>query len=173
VVRHSSSRVVFEDYPVAGFNYRMTDLQAAVGREQLKRLPQIVGRRRALAQQYGRLLEAVDGAHAPQEPHFARSNWQSYCVRLDTDVDQRSVMQHMLDNAVATRRGIMCIHLEAAHADLAVRHSLARSEQARDHSIILPLFPQMNEDVQEQVVSALGAAIEQSRGSARARLRAG
>ena len=46
-VRHGASQVIFESYPIVGYNYRMTDIQAAVGREQLKRLPGIVAERRA------------------------------------------------------------------------------------------------------------------------------
>jgi dTDP-4-amino-4,6-dideoxygalactose transaminase len=162
-LRHGSQSVIFESYPVQGFNYRMTDLQAAVGREQLKRLPEIVARRRALAEDYRRWLAGVDGVTPPVEPAWARSNWQSYCVRLDADLDQRRVMQFMLDRGIATRRGIMCIHMEPAHADLPLRHPLPRSEAARDHSILLPLFPQMTEPMQAHVVDSLSDAIAAQR----------
>src|SRR5678815_5239703 len=60
-VRHASTDVVFEEYPVTGFNYRMTDIQAAIGREQLSRLPEIVSRRRALASRYGERLRGIPG----------------------------------------------------------------------------------------------------------------
>jgi dTDP-4-amino-4,6-dideoxygalactose transaminase len=162
-LRHGSQAVIFESYPVQGFNYRMTDLQAAVGREQLKRLPEIVARRRALAEDYRRWLAEVDGVTPPVEPAWARSNWQSYCVRLDADLDQRAVMQFMLDRGIATRRGIMCIHMEPAHADLPLRHPLPRSEAARDHCVLLPLFPQMTEAMQARVVEALSDAIAAQR----------
>jgi perosamine synthetase len=162
-LRHGSQTVIFESYPVAGFNYRMTDLQAAVGREQLKRLPEIITRRRALAADYRRWLADVDAVTPPAEPAWARSNWQSYCVRLDADLDQHRVMQFMLDRGIATRRGIMCIHMEPAHADLPLRHPLPRSEAARDHSVLLPLFPQMTEAMQTRVVEALAGAIAAQR----------
>src|SRR5262249_22730654 len=79
-VRHAAKEVVFESYPVLGYNYRMTDIQAAIGREQLKRLPELVARRRALADGYRELLAEVHGIELPVEPAWARSNWQSYCV---------------------------------------------------------------------------------------------
>ena len=60
-VRHGSQQVIFEDYLVLGFNYRMTDIQAAVGRKQLERLPEIVSRRRALAARYDELLGDIEG----------------------------------------------------------------------------------------------------------------
>ena len=81
-VRHGAKQVIFESYPVLGYNYRMTDIQAAVGREQLKRLPEIVARRRAIADRYRELLAGMPGLGLPVEPDWARSNWQSYCVRL-------------------------------------------------------------------------------------------
>ena len=93
----------------------MTDIQAAVGREQLKRMPEIVAARRRIAQRYTRMLQASNvGITPPSEPDWARSNFQSYCVRLPEHCDQRAVMQVMLRRrAIATRRGIMCSHREA------------------------------------------------------------
>ena len=156
--RHGNPAVIFEDYPVQGFNYRMTDVQAAIGREQLKRLPAIVAARRAVAARYAGLLDGLDGVTAPREPGWARSNWQSYAVALDPAFDQRGIMQFMLDRGVATRRGIMCIHREAAHADLA-RRPLPRSEAAQDHTVLLPLYPQMEEEVPAKVVDLLAEAL--------------
>jgi dTDP-4-amino-4,6-dideoxygalactose transaminase len=157
-VRHGSPQVIFEDYPVPGFNYRLTDVQAAVGIEQLKRLPGIVARRRALAEAYAGLLRDLP-VESPREPHWARSNWQSYCVRLPDGADQRAIMQRMLDRGVATRRGIMCIHREAAYADQAPRFPLPESERAQDRCILLPLFPQMTPAMQQEVVDALRDAL--------------
>jgi perosamine synthetase len=159
-VRHASRQVVFEDYPIVGYNYRMTDMQAAIGREQLKRLPAIIAKRRALADSYGRLLAAIPGIEAPVEPAWARSNWQAYCVRLPQEARQVEVMQHMLDKDIATRRGIMCIHLEPAYAGHELRFPLPHSERARDESILLPLFAQMTEEMQHEVAGALKSAVE-------------
>ncbi len=77
-VRHDSPKVIFETHPVVGYNYRMTDIQAAVGREQLKRLPDIVASRRALAGRYNELLANNIGIETPSEPAYARTNWQSW-----------------------------------------------------------------------------------------------
>jgi dTDP-4-amino-4,6-dideoxygalactose transaminase len=161
--RHSSSEVIFEAYPVQGYNYRMTDIQAAIGREQLKRLPDIIARRRALAERYREALDGLEGVTPPFEPAWARSNWQSYCVGLPQGVDQRQVMQAMLDAGVATRRGIMNMHQERAHADVALPHSLLRSQIARDRSVLLPLYAQMTVDEQDKVISALETALRSAR----------
>jgi perosamine synthetase len=157
-VRHSASRVVFETYPIVGYNYRMTDIQAAVGRVQLRRLPGVVAKRRALAEAYRGLLAEIPGLGLPFEPSFARSNWQSFCVRLPEQADQVVVMQAMLEQGVATRRGIMCSHREPAYRDNPLRAPLPRSEAAQDRCIILPLYPQMTAADQERVAAALSGA---------------
>ena len=172
-IRHASGKVVFESYPEIGYNYRMTDIQAAVGREQLKRLTRAVERRRALAARYRELLVSVPAVDPPLEPAFARSNFQSYCVRLPETIDQKAVMQYMLDAGVSTRRAVMCSHLEPAYqapgswkcwkAGCEIQDgrcpALAESERAQEHAIILPLFHQMTDDEQQTVVRALGEAI--------------
>lgn len=158
-VRHGSPEVIFESYPVPGYNYRMTDIQAAIGRRQLVRLPEIFARRRCCAKRYAALMDGVAGVELPDEPDWARSNWQSYPVRLSPALDQRQVMQHMLDLGVATRRGIMCAHMEASYAGQPLRRPLPRSEDARDRSILLPLYPQMTDEEQQTVVAALAAAV--------------
>ena len=159
-VRHASAQVVFEAYPIVGFNYRMTDIQAAIGREQLRRLPEIVERRRTLAARYHAALAGHPRIIVPYEPAWARSNWQSYAVRL-RDADQRTVMQRMLDDGVATRRGVMNAHLEAAYPQGTWRAAgpLTRSEEAQATAIVLPLFHQMTDDEQERVVTSLTCAV--------------
>ncbi len=158
-VRHSSPEVVFESYPISGYNYRMTDMQAAIGRQQLKRLPEIVARRRLLARRYCVLLQSVPEVMAPSEPDWARSNWQSFPVRLPPGLDQKRIMQHMLDEGVATRRGIMCAHLEPPYAKTGLHRPLEASEAAQRHSILLPLYPQMTSEDQQRVVSVLRGAL--------------
>jgi dTDP-4-amino-4,6-dideoxygalactose transaminase len=162
-VRDSAATVVFEDYPVLGYNYRMTDVQAAIGRAQLQRLSAIVTRRRALAERYHQLLLELGEVCPPAEPAWARSNWQSYCVRLPSGVAQRWVMQEMLNAGVATRRGVTCAHLEPACGRIPRRHPLTVSEQAQAECILLPLFAQMTEEEQDYVVEALHVAITSPR----------
>jgi dTDP-4-amino-4,6-dideoxygalactose transaminase len=158
-VRHRSAQVVFEDYVVPAYNYRMTDVQAAIGRQQLKRLDWIIERRRALATSYDRLLATLPGVRPPVEPSSCRSNWQSYCVRLPTGSAQIEVMQAMLDRGVATRRGIMCAHLEPAYAGLEQRFPLTVSESGRDCCLLLPLYADMTAAAQAEVVAALSEAL--------------
>lgn len=157
-VRHGSPTVIFEAYPVLGYNYRMTDVQAAVGREQLKRLPAIVEKRRALAARYRDLLSSIPEVEAPFEPDWARSNWQSYGVRLASGIEQRAFMQAMLDRGVSTRRGIMNTHLEGAYAQEPWRFgdsSLVASEVAQTRVVLLPLYAQMTAEEQDLVIASV------------------
>ena len=175
VARHGSSDVVFESYPELGYNYRMTDIQAAVGRVQLKKLPEMIERRRQQAQRYREMLEGIPGLGLPKEPVWARANFQSFCVRLPDGTDQRAVMQSMLDDGVSTRRAVMCSHREPAYQTESWRcacssgpHvsgvpcvSLKVSEVAQDTAVILPLFHEMTDAQQDQVAVALGKACRQ------------
>jgi dTDP-4-amino-4,6-dideoxygalactose transaminase len=159
-IRHDSTQVIFESYEMTAFNYRLTDIQAAVGIEQLKRLPEIVSSRRTLAKRYRQRIAAEVPRVAPLvEPNRGRTNWQSYAVRLPDGADQRAVMQSMLDRGIATRRGIMCIHREKPYVGTA-RFPLPVSEDAQDRTILLPLYPQMTESEQDQVVEALKVAVK-------------
>jgi dTDP-4-amino-4,6-dideoxygalactose transaminase len=174
-VRHGAKQVIFESYPMLGYNYRMTDIQAAVGREQLKRLPEILEQRRYLAQRYQEKLADVPGLKLPTEPSWAKSNWQSFCVRLTERCDQLQAMQQMLDAGIATRRGIMCAHRESAYqteawscgvepkaceCEVGKCDRLSESEQAQDHTVLLPLFHQMTEQEQDYVVEVLKVACQ-------------
>ena len=158
-VRHAAPQPIFETYDQIGYNYRLTDIQAAVGRVQLKRLPALLQRRRTLAELYCAALAGIAGLGLPIQPDWARSNWQSYCVRLPDGVDQRTAMQALLDRGIASRRGIMCAHRERAYADLPLRHPLPRSELAQDRCILLPLYPDMPDEAVARVADALKSAL--------------
>lgn len=155
--RHGSKQVIFEDYEELGYNYRMTDLQAAIGREQLRRLPGLVRERRQLVEAYRAQLSSL-GLSLPTEPSWIRSNWQSFCVGLPLGLDQRAVMQMLLDQGISTRRGIMNIHLEKAYSSQNSHRAatlLDRSVSAQDQTIILPLFSGMTDIELLRVTEAL------------------
>lgn len=155
-VRHSSRAVIFEEYPVVGFNYRMTDIQAAIGRIQLRRLPGMLARRQALADAYRRALRGLVGLEAPYRPAWARSNYQSYPVRVTErcPLSRDDLMRALLARGISTRRGIMNAHQEPAYADCWADR-LPRSESARDGTLLLPMYDALSEDEQAYVIDAL------------------
>jgi len=160
-VRHHSDKVVFEEYTEPAFNYRMTDLQAAVGRPQLARLDAIVAERRKLADAYAAALADHPVLAPPREPEFARSNWQSYPIRLKdgAKVTQVAAMQSLMDAGVACKRGISNAHQEPAYAGKSSwgmdPRGLGTSEKLRDTTILVPLFHGMTPAEQQLVIDAL------------------
>jgi dTDP-4-amino-4,6-dideoxygalactose transaminase len=153
--------VIIEEYEELGYNYRLTDIQAAIGIEQLKKLDEIVHRRRELAARYDRELAGLTWLRPPYVPEWAEPNYQSYAVTLtdDAPISRNELMQRLLDAGIATRRGIMLAHREPAYAELGRRFHLPHSEWASDHSVLLPLYPQMTFADQDRVVAALAEAV--------------
>jgi len=154
-VRHSAKQVIFEEYPEIGFNYRMTDIQAAVGRAQLRRLPGILDRRREMAVRYADAIADLRGLESPFVPEYARSNYQSFAVRVTETcpLTRDGLMQALLERGISTRRGIMNAHQEPAY--LGGRWKLPASEAARDSVVLLPLHTLMTDDDQDYVIDAL------------------
>jgi len=150
-VRHSANKVIFEDYVTTGFNYRMTDVQAAIGIEQLKKLPVFLEERRNIADLYHEKLKDTSWLEPLREPSNCRTNWQSFPVRVrnNAPVSRDKLMQHLLDLGISTRRGIMNAHQEAPYASST---PLQHSEESRDSVILLPLFNRMKDEEVEQVV---------------------
>jgi dTDP-4-amino-4,6-dideoxygalactose transaminase len=139
-VRHESHKVIFENYVTTGFNYRMTDIQAAVGIEQLKRLDAMVTERRELAAAYEELLHDTPHLQVLRPADTILPNWQSYPIKLLGGIsrNQKEIMQRLLDKGISTRRGIMNAHQEPAYQ--AAGWSLPKSEHCRDQTILLPLY---------------------------------
>ncbi len=160
-VRHGSTRVMREEYNEVGYNYRMTDIQAAVGIEQLKRLAEMVERRQLVARRYDAALAGHDRISTPRVPEGVEWNVQSYAVRLrGFDAEKRdAVMQLLLDNGIASRPGVMVAHREPAYARKQPIQ-LPVSEAASDCSLILPLYHDLTEKEQSEVVDELRRAVD-------------
>jgi dTDP-4-amino-4,6-dideoxygalactose transaminase len=158
--RHASDRVVLERYLEFGFNYRMTDLQAAIGLVQLGRLPAMVARRRELAARYHQALAAIPGLCPVRDPAYGTTNFQSFWVVLPDDFpgSRNDVLAALADRGVSARRGIMAAHLEPAYAGHP-HVPLPVTEHLTARSLILPLYHDMTESEQDQVVDALRAAL--------------
>ncbi|HEY8933803.1 MAG TPA: DegT/DnrJ/EryC1/StrS family aminotransferase [Cyclobacteriaceae bacterium] len=141
-VRHSSSTVIITDHVEVGYNYRMTDIQAAVGIKQLEKLDWIVAERRKIALHYHESLKDIPFIRLPVEAPGYYSNYQSYSIYLKKDcpISRDELMQKLLDEGIATRSGIMTAHRETAYRDYCKDLQLPISEDACDRSILLPLF---------------------------------
>jgi perosamine synthetase len=159
LARHSTDRVVIETYPEPGFNYRMTDMQAALGLCQLEALDHVLERRRVLAERYSAAIESIPDLDAPFDPPYATRAWQSYCVRVSAEstVGRTELMRRLLIDGIPTRRGVMAIHLEQAYAgDPEHRQWLPHTEAAACDVLMLPLFPDLTVEQQDYVIARLG-----------------
>ncbi|WP_367319229.1 DegT/DnrJ/EryC1/StrS family aminotransferase [Streptomyces sp. HUAS ZL42] len=154
--RHASNKPVLESYLEVGYNYRMTDIQAAVGLVQLRKLDAMIVRRRELAARYDTLLQGVPGLTPVRDPAHGQSNFQSYWVLVGEDfpVGRDDLLAALAEAGVSARRGIMAAHLEPAYAGHPCAPLPATERISRD-SLILPLFHTMTEAQQDRVVAAL------------------
>lgn len=145
-VRHMSDKVIIEDHLEIGYNYRLTDIQAAVGIRQLERLDSIIAERKKIAERYHEGLKDLPFLRLPSEPEGYQTNWQSYSIYLlpSCPVKRNDLMQALLDVGIATRRGVMTSHRETAYKTIMPDVSLPISEDASDNSIIVPLYVPMD-----------------------------
>jgi perosamine synthetase len=155
--RHASAQPVLESYLETGFNYRMTDIQAAVGLVQLSKLDMLVTRRRRLADVYRSMLRDLPGVRAVGDPAYGTSNVQSFWVLLEHG-GRDEVLAALAAAGVSARRGIMAAHLEPAYAGVASAPLPVTERLTRD-SLILPIYHDMTRDEQEYVVHVLRKAL--------------
>ena len=159
--RHASSGPVLESYLEPAFNYRMTDMQAALGLAQLGRLDEIVAERRRRAARYQDALLAIPGLQVVADPAYGTTNFQSFWIVLPDEFPcTRDELLARLDEAgISARRGIMASHLEPAYQGV-VSEPLVVTERLTARSLILPLFHQMTDAEQDHVVDTLLRAAE-------------
>ncbi|MEZ0071493.1 DegT/DnrJ/EryC1/StrS family aminotransferase [Planotetraspora sp. GP83] len=157
--RHASAgKVIIERYLETGYNYRMTDIQAALGLVQLAKLDEMIARRRSLAGRYHALLSDIPGLYAIRDPEYGETNYQSFWVLLPDDfpVGRDELLRRLSDAGVSARRGIMAAHLEPAYAGSDA--DLPVTERLSHNSLILPLYHTLTEEEQDAVVAVIRAA---------------
>jgi len=153
--RHRAEKVIIESYTEIGYNYRMTDMQAAMGIIQIKKLPDILKRRREIAEKYNEAFLKIPCLRVPVVPSYAVHNYQSYWLEIleNSPVNRNELMQRLLDKGIATRRGVMAIHREPCYGTYDVK--LPVTERITANTIILPLYPSMTEMEIEHVISGV------------------
>lgn len=170
--RHEGRRgFLLPEFDVLGFNYRMTDVQGALGVAQMGKVERIQARRAALAARYDALLADIDWLATPRVPPDREHGWQSYvCLfrpeaptlaRLNALGDRRDALMQRLEQAgVATRQGTHAVHgLSLYRRRFGFRpEHLPNAWMAERLSLALPLYPTMTEAEQDYVVARLRAA---------------
>jgi len=154
-VRHTADEIIYPDYVALGFNYRMTDIQAALGVEQMKKLPYILDERRGIASQYDTLLSGPvrDGYFVvPPSPSGFLHSYQSYVIFLGEKVgEKRDVLSNKLQNVgIATRKGTYNVAGTKYYRETfgITEDEFPNSVLADKRTLALPLYPGMNgEDI--------------------------
>ena len=157
LARHGSTKVLIETYDEVGYNYRMTDLQAAIGLVQLQRLEGMLAHRRSLAARYSARLAFYSWLAVPHTPSDRLHNFQSYMVRLEqhSPISRDQLMQELLDRGVSSRRGIMAIHRELPYRNEKWGELLPVTNLVTDNAVVLPLFTEMKEEEQDYVIESI------------------
>jgi dTDP-4-amino-4,6-dideoxygalactose transaminase len=144
----------------AGYNYRMTDIQAAIGITQFRKLDEIIKLRTMLAERYAEHISALSAIRLPKWPDDAVPNFQSFAVELTDDgIDRDSVLAYMREHGIECGPGIQPIHLEPAYAERYERVDLPETLRAARRSFFLPLYPHMATEEQDVVIANLKKAL--------------
>jgi dTDP-4-amino-4,6-dideoxygalactose transaminase len=159
--RHASVFAPPEEYTEIGFNYRMTDIQAAIGLVQLERLPAIVRRRRQIVAAYTAELADLPGLRPVADPPWGRSNFQSFWIEVlpEFPVTRDELLALLADDDISGRRGIMASHRQPAYAGRDFGGAaLPVTERLTDTTLILPVFHQMTDEERARVVGSIRRA---------------
>jgi perosamine synthetase len=155
--RHESKGVVSEEYRELGFNYRMTDVQAAIGIEQLAKLDRLLARRKAIARRYDDAFASLPYVRTPARPFDAEHSYQSYGLRLlpGCPVDRDALLRGLIADGISCRRGIAPIHLEPLYRDRCGALSLPITEEVAARSLFIPMFASLPDDDQDRIIDAV------------------
>lgn len=153
--RHKTQRVIIESYLEIGYNYRMTDMQAAMGIVQMRKLPEILKKRQDIAKRYNDAFSKIGCLRVPKVPEYAVHNYQSYWFEIlnNSPVNRNELMQRLLEKGISTRRGIMAIHREPCYSEYNVK--LPNTERITANTIILPLYPLMTDKEIQHVIDGV------------------
>jgi perosamine synthetase len=160
-MRYSGGRA---EFVAAGFNFRMTEIAALLGLNQMKNLDTMIEKRRSIAAAYGRLLEGTAGVTAPVEPPGRFHSYQAYVVVLDRGLDRDAVIGMLRERKVESTIGTYAVHSQPFY-----RHMLGHgpgdfpnSTNAMNQSLALPMYPAMTEDQVVEVVRALEKSVSEA-----------
>jgi len=161
VSRHQAKGLVFEQYRELGFNYRMSDVHAAIGVAQMSKLDALVARRRSVAERYNDAFAALPLLALPARPPYAGHAYQSYGVMLTRECrhERDAVLRALVDLGISCRRGIPPIHLEPLYVDRFGRVALPVTEEVASRSLFLPMYASLPETDQRRVIDAVAEIV--------------
>jgi dTDP-4-amino-4,6-dideoxygalactose transaminase len=158
--RSASSEFRPPEFLRLGYNYKLSDVLAAIANVQLQRLPELIAERRRLASHYGDLLAGVPEVAPPVEPEGRQSAWQTYAVRLEAGIDRDVVVTAMRARGIECNVGTFSLSRQRLYAS---DDSCPRSWYLADQHLAIPLFPGLSADEQSRVVEALTEVVSLAR----------
>lgn len=161
LVRHQAKGTILQEYHESGFNYRMTDMQAAMGLVQLTKLPAMLAARHAQARFYDNALATIDEVEPPYVPDYAQHAYSSYCIRMrpEARVSAHEVVLRMAERGISCRHGIQPLHHEPYFRECMAGLSLPETEAAAQTTLFLPIYPGLSEADQQRIVEALALSV--------------
>lgn len=167
--RHGATLAPQESYREVGYNFRMTDLQAAMGLVQLGKLNTMVERRRYLAGRYQQAFANVPGLRCVADPAYGSTNYQSFWIQLGAEftLDREGLLERLADDGISARRGIMASHVQPAYAGHSgMLAELPVTERLTANTLILPLYHRLEEAEQDRVINSVLSCVLSAAGGA-------
>jgi perosamine synthetase len=163
--RHKAKGVLVQKYEDVGYNYRLTDIQAAIGLVQMTRLAAMVEQRTAQAARYDAAFAAMDEIEPPYVPEWATHAWTSYLIRMrpGCPVSRDELLRGMAERGISCRTGIQPLHWEPYYAGRCHGLELPASEEAARSTMFLPIFPGLTEQQQDRIIAAVREILAERR----------
>ena len=156
--RLNSNNILTEEYSELGYNYRITDIQSAIGIEQMKKLPEILEKRRNLAKIYDEELSKINNLTTPYVPNYTNHTYQTYVIKV-LEKDRNQIMKKLLEKQIACKIGVEICHTQSYYTKKYGKTSLPKTEKAHKSTILIPLYPSMTQEEQEYVIKCLKEAV--------------
>jgi dTDP-4-amino-4,6-dideoxygalactose transaminase len=139
-----------------GYNYRLTDLQSALGRAQLQKLPRFLARRRQIAERYDRELREVPGLQLPEGRPGAQSAWHLYVLRVNDPTARRAFFEGLRGRGIGVQVHYIPVYLHPHYAQLGYRQGLCpNAEDFYSRAVTIPLHPSMDDGDVDRVVATV------------------
>jgi dTDP-4-amino-4,6-dideoxygalactose transaminase len=143
-----------------GFNYRLTELQAALGLSQMKKLAESIETRNKIADQYRKRLADLDFLTLPPVPDYGERIYQSYVVTLDQDLDRDKIIERLAAKGIETTLGTYALHAQPAYTTLGYKPGdLPHSFAAFKQTLSLPIHARLTENEIDFICKSLREVI--------------
>ncbi|GAB4046356.1 DegT/DnrJ/EryC1/StrS family aminotransferase [Catellatospora paridis] len=150
--RQNSDKLTIPTFPEIGYNYKLSDVLAAIAVVQLSRLDEFTKARRSVAARYAELLADVPGVHAPVVPEDREPTWQTYAITVDDHIDRDALIMGLRAQGIGSNIGTYAMHLQPVYG---TTNPCPVSKRVFERQVALPMFPELSEEDQLRVVSVV------------------